>query len=152
MVDGRGSPIPLAIDPTINVLAGSTGECYMSSWYKAIVLQQRINGTRDIQHIAGICLFDLTFTSNNQLPNQAVVDKIEYVKTLSSGYTYSSAKTIVSVMESCGYNSGTRLPSTNSCSGLLTSFSSELNENRPIWNSAKAGEYNRCRKEVYRYL
>ena len=132
---------PLAIDPTINVLAGSTGECYMSSWYNYCTTTTNQWHQRYSTYYRYLPYSTYTFTSNNQLPNQAVVDKIEYVKTLSSGYTYSSAKTIVSVMESCGYNSGTRLPSTNSCSGLLTSFSSSSMRISSIWNSAKAGEY-----------
>ena len=61
---------PLAIDPTINVLAGSTGECYMSSWYSFCTTTTNQWHQRYSTYYRYLPYSTYTFTSNNQLPNQ----------------------------------------------------------------------------------
>ena len=110
---------PLSIDPTIRVLAGSTRECYMSPWSSYAYCSTTTNQwhRRYATYYNYIPSSTFTFGGSNKLPNQAVVDKIEYVKVLNSGYSYSSNKVEVSVLESCGTNSGAYIPSTIICSG-----------------------------------
>ena len=80
---------PLAIDPTIRVLAGSTRECYMSPYSSYSYCTTTTNQwhRRYASYYNYIPSSTFTFGGSNKLPNQAVVDKIEYVKVLNSGHS-----------------------------------------------------------------
>ena len=140
---------PLAIDPSIKVLASSTGDCY--SYYGWCYNSAYADLYRNSYRIYYMPWHKYTFGSNNALPTGATVDKIEWKKYIRYGYSYSSNAITATVLENCG-TSGYRVntPPSASCSGaitpsLLSGSGTTTNERKlvsSLWNSASVGTYS----------
>ena len=139
---------PLAIDPSIKVMRGGGGYCYIyyAYCYNSNYGDLRRTSTR----IYYLPWNKYTFTSSNALPTGATVDKVEWKKYISYGYSYSSNAITSVVMETCGTAGrySWTIASASCSSTALTSLSSGYGSTTArkmissIWNSASAGTYS----------
>ena len=139
---------PLAIDPSIKVMRGGGGYCYVyyANCYNSNYGDLRRTSTR----IYYLPWNKYTFTSANSLPTGATIDKIDWRKYVSYHSGAYSTNTITSVvMEDCGTAGrySWTIASASCSSSVLTSMSSGYGTTTArkmissIWNSASAGSY-----------
>ncbi len=112
---------PLALDPSIRVNSNAGGYCYI--YYNYCYSSSYRYHYRYYSYYYYLPWHKYTFTSSNQLPSGATIDKIEWKKYMS--YAYGQSRTItMSVLEGCGldarYNYGI---TSRSCNGSPISAS-----------------------------
>ena len=112
---------PLALDPSIRVNSNAGGYCYI--YYNYCYSSSYRYHYRYYSYYYYLPWHKYTFTSSNQLPSGATIDKIEWKKYMS--YAYGSSITFtMSVLEGCGldarYNYGI---TSRSCNGSPISAS-----------------------------